>query len=204
MLELLTPLVPGVLFWASFAFSPGPFWMAWMDYHSQENDLSLLVFYFRRYLPYVFLVFSVLSFVLCYFTLSFSKLTDFPLTPLYFLGGCFIVYLAVKSFYAQIKKMKINFTIWNMILISVLNPKVYSTIPAGSLSMLGSEESIVVSSFVFGFVIMPPVMLLGSFFFLGLSKIGKSLLAQKVRYLTSSLLFIYGLYLFYEGVKLLI
>ena len=175
-----------------------------MNYHSQENDLSLPMFYVRHFIPYLFLVFGNLNFVLAYFTLSLSELTNFPLTGLYFIGGSFIVYLAVKSFYAQIKKAKFDLTIKTMALVVLLNPKVYLTIPAGSLSLLDSGSSIVVSSLVFSYLIMPPMNLLGSFFFLGLVKIGKSLLAQKVGYLTSSLLLAYGVYLFYEGGLLLV
>ena len=203
-MEFITNFAPAIVFWFSFCFSPGPFWMAWMNYHSQENDLSLPMFYVRRFIPYLFLVFGNLNFVLAYFTLSLSELTNFPLTGLYFIGGSFIVYLAVKSFYAQIKKVKFDLTIKTMALVVFLNPKVYLTIPAGSLSLLDSGSSIVVSSLIFSYLIMPPMNLLGSFFFLSLVKIGKSLLAQKVSYLTSSLLLGYGVYLFYEGVLLLL
>ncbi len=191
--------LPAIAFWFSFAFTPGPFWMAWMNYHTQENSLSI----YKQYLIYLFLFFAPFNFLMAYLILQANDALSFSLIPLYFIGASFIIYLAIKSFYLQVKKAKISFTFWNMVIITCTSPKIYLTVPAGVLSMMKLDElSVITKSLIFA-VVVPPILLAGSVFFLALAKMGNRLMMNKVRYVTSSLLLGYGLFLLYEGIILL-
>ncbi len=194
----LPSLLPAIFFWASFSFSPGPFWASWMNYHAQKNSWGI----FRPYLLYLFLIFTNVNLAICYSVLKLDSIGTSYLRVLYFIGSGFIIYLAIKSFYLHLKKLEINFTFWNMTGITLTNPKVYLTIPAGSLSMLKVDYSPLVSSFIFSYIVMPPIMLMGAFFFMSLAKLGEKILFNKMRYLTSGLLLIYGIFLLYEGIIL--
>lgn len=184
------------IFWFSFAFSPGPFWMAWMNYHTQRTHLKI----YRDYLIYVCLVFSTHSFVLAVAVYAFGYINENLFIPLYFIGGSFIIYLGIKSFYLHTKSKKISFNLKHMTMLSLSNPKVYLTVPTGALGAFFFEDNMILNALIFSTVFLIPINILGSVFFMLIAKASYKIALDKVNYFISSLLIFYGVYLMYKGI----
>lgn len=192
-------LLPAALYWVSFSFTPGPFWLSWMNYHSQPNTAHT----YKVYLLYLLTYFAGMCFALSYAVQTVVVFTSSLLLPLYFIGSGVMIYIAVESYRMQAKKQRLRFTYVTMVSISITNPKVYLSVPAGALSVVGLTHSTAINSLLFSYVVMVPIVLSGSLLFFALGKLSlKSGFTQPIQRITSLGLFAYGLYLAVEGVLL--
>jgi threonine/homoserine/homoserine lactone efflux protein len=190
-----TALFASIAYWISFGFSPGPFWAAWMTHHAQEGSLAV----YKQYIPYLLGVFCVQCFLLALMVQFFGQINANLLVPLYFIGGGYIIYFGIRSFKAAIASKKVDFGFKQMAILGLTNPKVYLTVPIGSLSANYFEVNAIWNSAFFAFIIAAPVVLSGSLFYVLLAKLSTKMLMDKVKYFTSGLLLVYGLYLWFEG-----
>ncbi len=192
---MLEAFIATTIFWLSFALSPGPFWLAWMSYTAQ-NSLKTA---YRVYLSYLFTAFFLQTLILCwivlYFGATFSEYFDW----LYLLSGIYIAYLAITSFKLTLSSKPIKFRYLEMSMISLTNPKVYLSVPAGAISATYTG-SIFLDSLIFAGVVMLPCVLLGSIIYAGIAKASNHLLKSKnfLGMFSSGLLALYAVYLFYE------
>lgn len=188
-----------LIFLLSYSCSPGPFWMRWMQYHLQEDSIKI----YKIYMIFLVFVNGPQIFIVSYLVQWLGSLDQNIFLFLYFIGGSFIVYLGLKSFLYQIIKTESNkYSFWQMSFLGLTNPKFYTTLPAGAMEAVKISSSLVFNSIVFTLIAIC-CFLLGSVFFMLITKLGKRTSVKAVTIITSSMLIGYGLYLIYEGFKII-
>lgn len=188
-----------LIFLLSYSCSPGPFWMRWMQYHLQEDSIKI----YKIYMIFLVFVNGPQIFIVSYLVQWLGSLDQNIFLFLYFIGGSFIVYLGLKSFLYQIIKTESNkYSFWQMSFLGLTNPKFYTTFPAGAMEAVKISSSLVFNSIVFTLIAIC-CFLLGSVFFMLITKLGKRTSVKAVTIITSSMLIGYGLYLIYEGFKII-
>ena len=199
-MEFLQKITPAIIFWLSFSMTPGPFWLTWMNYHTQPNTFGI----YKKYIVYLITYFATSCFLVSYLVLTTVVWQKKILLPLYFIGAIVIFYIAIKSFNSQLKKKRIKLTYLSMVSISIFNPKFYLSVPVGSLSIINVTESSLFNSIIFSYVVMMPIILSGSLLYFFLGKLSlKSSYTKIIQGFTSILLMSYAVYLLIEGILLL-
>ena len=199
MIDSFQNLLPAIIFWISFSFTPGPFWLIWMNYHTQNNTLHI----YKAYILHILTCLFPLSMGLSYLVHSSIAWNKNILLPLYFIGGAVIVYLGIKAIYAKVKNIKIELNYLKIVMISATNPKLYLTVPAGSLSIINFSNSTILNTFVFSFIVMIPIILSGSLFFYFLAKLSlRTSYTSVIKNITNSIMVGYGIYLIVQGIIL--
>lgn len=186
-----------LIFWATFVFSAGPFWIATMEAAPGTTFRKL-------YSDYVlYLLFGWLPVLLATSLLSdaISGLGNTSFAAMHLLGGLYILYLAVKVLRAKFTKGKpFDFNWKNMCLVTYLNPKVWILLPVGFLtSQLTENLSLNIAFFYFSGI---PLFLFGIFFWGSIGRAGAKISFQYISYFNAVLLAGFGGYLIYNGAVL--
>lgn len=190
-------VLPTLIFWATFVFSAGPFWIATMEaapgttFRKLYSDYVLYLLF--GWLP-VLLVTSLLSDAI-------SGLGNTSFAAMHLLGGLYILYLAVKVLRAKFTTGKpFDFNWKNMCLVTYLNPKVWILLPVGFLTAQLTENlSLNIAFFYFSGI---PLFLFGIFFWGSIGRAGAKISFQYISYFNAVLLAGFGGYLIYNGAVL--
>jgi hypothetical protein len=182
------------LFWATFVFSAGPFWIATMaaspDTTFQKLYSDYMLYLVFGWLP-VLLFTSLVS--------GFVTGTDFSIQiAMHILGGGYVLYLAYKVLYAKIVTgQSFDFNWKNMCLVTYLNPKVYILLPVGFLSAKLTDN--MVTNIAFFYFSGIPVFLFGVYFWGMIGRAGARISLRYINYFNALLLASFGTYLIYNG-----
>lgn len=191
-------VIPTLIFWATFVFSAGPFWIATMEAAPRTTFRKL-------YSDYVlYLIFGWLPVLLATSLLSdvISRIGTTSFAAMHLLGGLYILYLAVKVLRAKITTGKpFDFNWKNMCLVTYLNPKVWILLPVGFLAAQLTDSLLLnIAFFYFSGI---PLFLFGIFFWGSIGRAGAKISFQYISYFNALLLAAFGGYLFYNGIVLL-
>ena len=190
---MIDNIINTVVFWASFAFTIGPFWLMLM-----QAARSYSLFYIYRH--------YILYFTICFIpqgtfigtVVSYVGSLDFIFFDyLYIIGAGIIFYLAYKSLRTTLEAADISYNWKIMSLIGLTNPKLYITAPVGALSAQYTDN-IFINGFLF-MIIAFPIFLTSLSLWYYLGKIGHKIAAEKFSYFNCFLLSAFACYLLYSA-----
>ena len=187
-------VIATLTFWVSFAFSVGAFWTALMLAAPHMTLLKLyqhyMIYLFVGWLPVIVIIGLGVNIVY-----SFIGEYDYIL---HILGGCIIFYMAAKSLQTAKENKPFYFNWKAMSLVTYTNPKVWLTIPSGFLSAHYTDSSFINIGLFYALGV--PIFLVAVFFWAIVGRIGVKISRKKFSYFTATLLFLFGVFLFYEGI----
>ncbi len=185
------------LFWCTFVFSAGPFWIATMEAAPNTS-------FARLYSDYVlYLVFGWLPVLVASSLLSglVAGIDIRVLTGLHLLGGAYVCYLAYKVIRAKVTKgTGFDFDWKAMSLVTYFNPKVWILVPIGFLTASVSDSLLVRIAFYYFSGI--PVFLFGVFFWGIIGRAGARISFRYISYFNAILLTAFGGYLIFQGIRI--
>lgn len=191
-------VVATLVFWSAFVFSAGPFWIATMEaapgttFRKLYADYSLYLI--MGWLP-VTIFTSLLSSAL-------QGSDDTIFIAMHMLGGAYIIFLGYKVLHAKITTGKaFDFNWKNMCMVTYLNPKVYILLPVGFVAaQLTNSLPVNIAFFYFSGI---PIFLFGVWFWGTIGRAGAKISLQYISYFNAALLVSFGIYLIYQGIKLI-
>ena len=191
-------LISSAVFWFSFAYTIGPFWLAVMR-RASEGEIAK---FYKHYIPY--LLFSwLIEITLIVWTVNyFGGLHTTLITAMHFIGAALILRMALSIFTNKgNKEIRVRFNFWDMTLLSLSNPKIWSSVPAGAL-IATYTDSLLLNGVIF-WAISLPLFLSSSIIWVALGKQGVRILGDKLQIINSTLMAGFALYLLYKGILLL-
>ncbi len=187
-------IITTLLFWSAFVFSAGPFWIATMEAAPGTTFKKLYLDYFL-YLIMGWLPVSVFCAIL---SDVIANMSESIFAAMHFLGGAYVIYLAIKVLRAKIATGKpFDFNWKNMCLVTYLNPKVYILLPVGFLTAKLTDS--LPLNIAFFYVSGIPLFLFGVYFWGMIGKAGAKISFQYISYFNAFLLASFGAYLIYNG-----
>jgi len=186
------------IFWSAFVFSAGPFWIATMEAAPGTTFKKLYADYF------LYLIFGWLPVLVftSYLSGLLQKSDATIFIAMHLLGGAYIIFLSFKVLRAKITMGKpFDFNWKNMCMVTYLNPKVYILLPVGFVAaQLTNSISLNIAFFYFTGI---PLFLFGVFFWGMIGRAGAKISLDYISYFNAALLAIFGAYLIYQGIKLI-
>ena len=181
-------------FWSAFVFSIGPFWIATME---AARSTSFAVLY-RNYLIYSLVGWLPINMFLGITTGLVGRIDDRVYTVLYFVGAGVILWMAFKTLSRKPSGgAGFDFNWRTMTLVSWTNPKVYLTIPPGTLAA-NFTDSLTLNVFLF-FLVGFPLFLVGVYLWGSIGRQGARLAPNRIGWINAALLAGFALYLLWEG-----
>lgn len=127
-----------------------------------------------------------------------ANMSESIFAAMHFLGGAYVIYLAIKVLRAKIATGKpFDFNWKNMCLVTYLNPKVYILLPVGFLTAKLTDS--LPLNIAFFYVSGIPLFLFGVYFWGMIGKAGAKISFQYISYFNAFLLASFGAYLIYNG-----
>ncbi len=117
---------------------------------------------------------------------------------MHFLGGAYVIFLAIKVLRAKIKTGKpFDFNWKKMCIVTYLNPKVYILLPVGFLT--AQLTDILAINIAFFYLSGIPLFLFGVYFWGIIGRAGAKISLRYISYFNAFLLISFGSYLIYNG-----
>ncbi|WXU00345.1 MAG: hypothetical protein Ctma_1059 [Catillopecten margaritatus gill symbiont] len=191
-----------ILFWVVFFITPGPVWVAVMEATRNLSNSEVLRFFTKVFLP-VNATLQVAQAIICVVFVEWVSriFTDIGLW-FYIFGGLYILYLAYKVIRSKAKNTHLELSIFNLIMVMALSPKIWLLFPSGAIIATQLEQGIMTNALIFALIM---VLVASLFFFIYaiIGKIGTKLLKDNFAYLSFFLLILFALFLFNEASNLL-
>ncbi len=195
-MSLFDQYFPSFLFWASFTLSAGPFWIT-VASSAQNTPIREL---FRHFFIYQAISWLPMIILIVMMVKTVGQLHQGIYHSLYFVGSAVILYLAFKTLKSSISQQATFVFTWKaMMLLSWANPKVWLTVPAGALTADYTNHAFVDS--ILFYLVGVPLYFIGFFMWANIGKYGAKIAKEKFNIFNALLLFSYGAYLLYEGIK---
>jgi len=192
-------VIASLTFWSAFAFSIGPFWIATMQAAKTMSFPSL----YKHYLLYLVLGWLPINFFIGMMVGTIGQFNEKIYTVLYFIGAIVIFWFAWKvTKTAPANGKGFEFRWKAMILVSWTNPKVWLTIPPGFLAA-NFTGNLVLDTLIF-FWIGAPLFLIAVYMWGMIGRQGAKIAKDKIGYFNAFLLAGFGVYLLYQGLKLVV
>lgn len=191
--QMINAITGSMVFWFSFAFTIGPFWLMLMQ---AAKDYPITYIY-KHYIPHYTLSLLPLLTVIASIV-SFVNLMELPFFKyMYILGAGVIFFLAYRALRSTVTAAKIEYNWKVMAMVTFTNPKMYISAPVGALSATFTDNAIL-NGFLFGVVAFPIFCTaLGMWYYIG--RIGYRLAAEKFAYFNCTLLCGFAIYLLYSA-----
>ena len=173
---MLESVFASYIFWISFVFSIGPFWLVVME-SARHTKWQYL---FKNYAIYQLVCWGPQIIIISIITNIIGGLHPDLLFIMHLLGGFFIFYFAYKMLQASIREGNFDFHWKRMFLISWTNPKVWTTVPIGSLSAQYTEKIWLNSLYFYFFGL--PIFFIGLFFWIFLGQQSLKIAKEKFSY----------------------
>lgn len=193
---MLESFIATFIFWSTFVFSIGPFWIMIMELAKTQS----LKFIYKNYTIYLVLGWLPQLILIGFVVDTIGAFHPYFITILYFLGTGVIIYMALATLKSKKSKLiKIVFNWKAMILLSWSNPKVWLVVPAGFLTANYTSNTFldIILCALIGF----PLFISGLFFWAMIGRQGIKIAKEKMSYFNAFLLFAFASYLFYQGIK---
>ena len=188
------PVIATFVFWSTFVFTIGPYWIAIMD---AARDTSFVVLY-RNFLIYCLVSWFPLNAIIGLLVGTVGNIHEGMYTGLYFVGAMVIFYMAYKTAQNRAGTGKgFDFNWKMMALVSWSSPKVWTAIPAGFLAATYTSNLYV--NIVIFFLVGMPLFLFGVYFWGMIGRQGARLAKGKIAVINALLLAGFGVYLLYRG-----
>ena len=192
-----------LLFWLIFYITPGPVWLAVMATTAKQNTKQIITFFLKVFLMVsgtiqLFQAFSSVIFIE-FVTKVFGEIGFI----FYFFGSGYIFYLAFKAIKAQQSELSLELSFMNLAIIMLLSPKIWILFPSGAVIANELNLGLILNASVYAGVMFLVSSLL-FFFYVIVGKIGQRVLKDNFSYLVFLLLSGFGLFLFIEGIRVIL
>ena len=191
---MLEALLTTAVFWATFEFTPGPFWIAFMQ-AAKGTPLSVLL---RQYAIFVVLGSGTQTILVALLVGKAIALHPYLHMALYFVGAGVLLMFACQAMHTPQKQLRLDFNWFKMSLVSWSSPKAWTAIPAGALN--ATYTQIEWLNAILFFVVSLPICAASGLVWGYLGKLSAGIHARAFSYATTALLAGYGIYLFSQGV----
>ena len=191
-----------LFFWFIFFVTPGPVWLAVMATTSQQTTKEIIKFFFAVFLSVNLIVQVPQAIASVVFVDIIIQLFGAIGYIFYFLGGAYILYMAIKSFKAGQADLQLKLSFTNLLLIMLLSPKIWILFPSGAVIANQLNLGLVTNAGIYA-LIMFIVSSTLFYFYVLVGKIGQKLLKDNFSYLTAFLLGIFAIFLFIQGFGLI-
>lgn len=191
-------LISVLLFWSAFAFSAGPFWTATMAAATTTSFTTI----YKNYILYLVTGWLALIVVIGILVDKIGGLGENVVTALHLIGSLFIFYMSYKIYKSVPGKAgSFDFNWSKMALLTWTNPKAWILIPIG---FLGANFTPTLWINIALFYLIPiPIFLFCVYGWGMIGRLGAKVSLTHINKFNALLMFSFGLYLLYAGVKLL-
>ena len=189
-----------LLFWAAFAYSPGPFWAAIMQYAATHSFKKI----YKNYIVYFCSGWLSLCVTITLLTHYLSQILTPLILMIHLFGPLFILYIAYKVYRSNVRLQdgaSFDFNWKNMALLSWSNPKCWILVPIGAVNAQFTEIALLDA--ILYTLIGLPLFLSGIAFWGNLGRLGAKVSIRAISYFNIFLLLAFALLLEYEGWLLL-
>ena len=185
------------IFWCSFGFSIGPFWISIMQ-AVNENGFKVVFYHY--------LIYQIVGWLPAVLTASFitayvGGLNEYLFIFLHIVGMSYVLYFAYKILRSKVSQIKtFKFEVKQMVTLNWSNPKFWAMVPMGML-VSNFSDSIAINVAYF-YLIGLPIYFVAFFFWAGIGIVGRKAPLRIISTINASLLFLFALYLGYQGWQL--